>query len=102
MGGGAVTSLLGSFDGTPERYAVASPAALAPLGVPQLLVHGDADDIVPIRQSRDYAAQEPEAELMALPGADHFDVIDASHAAWPVAVERIVAYVGREGRARTG
>ena len=37
----------------------ASPAALAPLGVPQLLVHGTDDDIVPISQSRDHAARDP-------------------------------------------
>ena len=45
LGGGAVEGLLGPSDAA--RDAAASPAALAPLGVPQLLVHGDADDIVP-------------------------------------------------------
>ncbi len=45
LGGGAVMALLGgSPDDVPDRYAVASPAALLPLGVPQLLVHGLHDD----------------------------------------------------------
>ena len=34
----------------PERYAQASPHALLPLGVPQLLVHGSRDDRVPVQQ----------------------------------------------------
>src|SRR6185503_6890806 len=57
LGGGACQALLGGeADAVPERYAIASPAALLPLGVPQLLVHGTRDDIVPAGQSRDYAA----------------------------------------------
>jgi acetyl esterase/lipase len=91
LGRSAADDLLGSFEREPERYAAASPAALAPLGVPQLLVHGEADDIVPIAQSRDYAALEPEAELVALPDADHFDVIDVGHAAWAAVTDRLPA-----------
>ena len=91
LGGGAAGDLLGSFEREPERYAAASPAALAPLGVPQLLVHGEADAIVPIAQSRDYAALEPDAELVALPDADHFDVIDVGHAAWAAVADRLPA-----------
>jgi acetyl esterase/lipase len=93
-GDGAVRDLLGSYDERPERYAVASPAALAPLGVPQLLVHGTADDIVPIAQSRDHASRDPRAELVALEGADHFDVIDPGHEAWAVVVARLPALLG--------
>jgi len=91
LGQGAVAALLGGFDEGPDRYAAASPAALAPLGVPQLLVHGDADEIVPIGQSRGYAALEPDAELVELGGADHFDVIDPAHAAWTAAAARLEA-----------
>ena len=61
-------------------------AALLPLGVPQLLVHGGRDDIVPPQQSRGYAAAAraagDEVELAELPGADHFDVIESGHPAW--------------------
>jgi len=88
LGRGAVAGLLGTPRDAPERYGVASPAALAPLGVPQLLVHGTADNVVPMAQSRDYAALDPDAELVALDGADHFDVVDVSHEAWAVVVRR--------------
>ena len=85
LGGGAVAGLLGET--TSERLTAASPAALAPLGVSQLLVHGTADDIVPVTQSRIHAALDSDAELVELEGADHFDVIDVSHRAWDVVVE---------------
>ena len=82
LGGGAVQALLGSVERWPERYAAASPAVLAPLGVPQLLVHGTDDDIVPFAESERYAARDPDATVVAFEGADHFAVIDATHAAW--------------------
>ena len=43
----AVVELLGATpQEAPERYAAASPAALLPLGVPQVLIHGTAVDNV--------------------------------------------------------
>lgn len=89
LGRGAADALLGSPDDERERYAVASPAALAPLGIRQLLVHGTADDIVPASQSRDHAARDPLAELVELEGADHFDVIDPGHAGWEAVTSRL-------------
>ena len=82
LGDGAVEGLLGPLADGSDRLAAASPAALAPLDVPQLLVHGADDDLVPVSQSRDYAAREPSAELLELAGLDHFDVIDVEHQAW--------------------
>ena len=96
IGDGAVTDLVGSWDDVPERYAIASPAALAPLGVRQLLVHGSADDIVPPSQSRGYAALDPDAELLELEGADHFDVIDVDGRAWAEIVTRLPHLLGAE------
>ena len=89
LGRSAVEGLLGAFRGDGDRYATTSPAALAPLGVPQLLVHGTDDDIVPISQSRDHAARDPLAELVELDGADHFDVVDVDHAAWGAVTDRL-------------
>ena len=94
LGGGACEALLGgSPDSVPERYAAASPTALVPLGVPQLLVHGARDDVVPSAQSAGYAvaarAAGDEVELVELPDVDHFDVIEADHRAWDVVVERL-------------
>jgi len=93
LGRGAVRDLLGGGpDDVADRYAIADPLALAPLGVPQLLVHGTRDEIVPLSQSRAYArAAGAEAELVELDGADHFDVIDPAHAAWRAVLERLPA-----------
>ena len=96
LGGGAVDGLLGEPPTAPERFAAASPAALAPLGVAQLLVHGDADDIVPVTQSRIHAELDPGAQLVELEGADHFDVIDPSHRAWEAVVERLPSLLEAE------
>jgi acetyl esterase/lipase len=89
LGRSAVEGLLGAFRGDGDRYATTSPAALAPLGVPQLLVHGTDDDIVPISQSRDHAARDPLAELVEVDGADHFDVVDVDHAAGGAGTDRL-------------
>jgi acetyl esterase/lipase len=54
-----------------------APRRLLPLGVPQVLVHGTADDVVPFEQSRAYAsAAGAEARLVPLDGAGHFEPID--------------------------
>ncbi|MGE3257614.1 alpha/beta hydrolase family protein [Pseudonocardia sp.] len=87
VGRGAVTAFLGGLPAeVPDRYALASPAARVPLGVPVVAVHGDADPNVPLRQSERFvaaarAAGDP-AELVRLPGTDHFAVIDPGTAAW--------------------
>jgi pimeloyl-ACP methyl ester carboxylesterase len=63
------------FGGAPPREA--SPLAQLPLGVPQVLVHGTRDDVVPFAQSARYAdASRGEAELVPLEGAGHFEPVD--------------------------
>src|SRR6266581_8962010 len=86
LSNGAVVVLLGgSFTDVPERYAAASPAAMLPLGVPQVLIHGTNDDSVPLQVSQAYAnaarALNHPVTYIELEGVDHFDVIDLhSHA----------------------
>jgi acetyl esterase/lipase len=80
----------GSPTDAPDRYRVADPIGLLPLGIPQVLVHGALDDAVPLSQSRAYVrAAGSEAELLEFEDADHFDVIDPAHAAWQAVVERL-------------
>ena len=80
LGAGAAASLMGGMpDEVPERYAVADPAVLPPAPVPVTLVHGTADDVVPVSMSRAF----PAGQLMEIPGAGHFDVIDPQSEAWP-------------------
>ena len=58
VGRGAVEALMGAGpDEEAERYRLASPAALLPLGKPQLLLHGLADDSVPPSLSEHYTAR---------------------------------------------
>jgi acetyl esterase/lipase len=82
-GDGAVNEFL---DGSPstqaERYRTSSPIAMLPLGVKQLLLHGTADDTVPIEISRRYAhaalAAGDNVRLIELMGADHMDFVKLS------------------------
>lgn len=97
-GEGAVPDLLGGMpDDVPERYAAASPAALVPLGVPTLLVHGDADDRVPVEQSRRYAerarAAGDDVELVELHGVGHREVIEPAGPAWREVERRLSAWI---------
>ena len=77
LGGGAVVELLdGTPEAVPERYRVSDPVALAPAPVPTLLLHSDADALVPVSQSETYvAAAGPTARLVRVPG-DHFAHLD--------------------------
>ena len=90
----AVVELLGAtFPDAPERYAQASPAAMLPPGIPQILIHGTRDTNVPIEISRAYAAaaQSPGGPVtyLELEGIDHFDVIDPRSTAWEKTVKAL-------------
>lgn len=89
-------ALLGDPVAHPERYELASPRRRVPLGVPQLLLHGDRDDTVSIRIATSYAAAAREAgdpcRLTVLPGVGHFEHIDARSHVWHLARDWLVAY----------
>ncbi len=91
--GAAIELLGGEPQDVPERYAVASPAALLPLGTPQVLIHGTRDDRVPFNVSQVYAHTANEAgddiTLIELPGADHFVVIDPTSESWAITLKEI-------------
>jgi acetyl esterase/lipase len=92
LGEGAVEEFLrrSPLDG-PERYVVASPVALLPLGARQLIVHSDADVRVPIDLSRTYVdtarAAGDDVTFHAHEGNDHFVVIDPASPEWQGVVE---------------
>ncbi len=90
----AVVELLGkTWPDAPDRYAAASPAALLPLGLPQVLLHGTQDTHVPIEISRRYAERASAAldpvEYIELEGVDHFDLIDPLSNAWGVTIKAL-------------
>jgi len=73
LGDGAVADFFrGSPADFPERYAMRPPAC------PTVLIHGAADEVVPIELNRGF----PGVQFIELPGADHFDVIDPQSAAF--------------------
>ncbi len=91
IGDGIVDQFMGGTPkAVPERYAAASPIELLPLGVPQQLIHGSHDDVVPLSMSEGYCrearARGDDAVLHALPGVGHYELIDPKSAAWPTVI----------------
>jgi len=83
VGRGAVQALMGGGpDDLPARYRLGSPAALLPLGKPQLLLHGLADGSVPAWLSELYGHTAERlgdaATYVALPGVGHMELISGS------------------------
>lgn len=81
LGGAAVVQLLG---GTPDeqsaRFSAASPTELIPLGVAQWILHGTADDAIPIALSRSYVqsarSKGDRVELIELTDVGHMEFLD--------------------------
>jgi fermentation-respiration switch protein FrsA (DUF1100 family) len=86
--GGAVFDLMGCSpgDAPDDRYALANPIRRVPLGIPILLLHGDADETVAPRQSRELAAAARSAgdavSFEEPPGAGHRAIVDPRRPEW--------------------
>lgn len=88
---GVVGQLLGgSPDRVPQRYAAASPTELLPIPVPQRVVHGTADTVVPFDMSQRFAKASGNAKLIPLAGAGHFELIDPRAKVWPTIQKNIL------------
>jgi acetyl esterase/lipase len=103
--GAAVPGLLGGVPGeVPERLRRTSPIALVPLGVPQTLVVGELDTIVPAEQARRYAEVARNAgdrvDLCGVPGAGHFELIAPGSGAWQTVRDAVLEMlaVGEDDR----
>lgn len=85
-GAGAVNDMMGGNpDEFPDRYAAASPIALLPLGIKQLIIHGIDDAALPVELSRSYAAAArasgDDVTYLELADTGHMDFLDpGSHA----------------------
>ena len=67
---GRALKLTEDFFSDAGRYEL--PKILAEIGLPLLVVHGDADEIIPVEEAYKAKDANPEAvELEILPGADH-------------------------------
>lgn len=73
--------LKGTPDEIPERYALYDPMQFSPGRIPQLIVHGKGDDVLPVQWSRDYVERVgsagSEIELIEISGGGHMDFIDS-------------------------
>jgi acetyl esterase/lipase len=95
----AVVDFLGGKpDTVPEHYREADPMELSIPHARQWLLHGREDDTVPPEFSRNYVAQKKKAgesvELLEIPRADHFDLIDPSSKAFAQVTSTVLTAVG--------
>jgi acetyl esterase/lipase len=88
----------GTVEMFPERYRLASPAELLPLGLPQRLIHGAKDGSVPLKMSEDYTASAKargdDIRLTVLPDAGHFELIAPQSSAWKVVIGAVRELLG--------
>jgi acetyl esterase/lipase len=94
-----VEYLGGTPEQVPERYRGASPMELEIPSARQVIIHGLADDVVPIAISRDYAEAKKkrgeQVEFVPIAEASHMDVIDPSAKAFQVVAEAVLRLLGR-------
>lgn len=97
-GPGTIDSLVGAAERSGDAYADTSPPRLLPLGARQVVISGDLDHIVPSAFGRAYGAAAAQAgdlvDVIDMPGAGHFELIDPTSPAWPrikTEIERLLA-----------
>lgn len=91
-----ITHLLGGTPSTvPERYASASPRALLPIGVPQVVLLGEYEEFVPRPVADEYVRAATQAgdsiRLVVVPGLGHFDIASTRASMWPQVASTIQA-----------
>jgi pimeloyl-ACP methyl ester carboxylesterase len=96
-----VTQLLGDvIDRVPQRLRDGSPAEMLPIGVPQLLITGSLDPLIPPAFGKEYAALavntgDP-ARMVVVEGAGHFEVIAPGTQAWETVEKAVLSLVGTQ------
>ena len=99
-GEGTIPKLLGgSFSEVPDRWRDASPNSFLPLGVPQVMLAGEADRIMPRERLDAYAAAARAAgdsvEVIVVPNAAHHEVMSPTAVTWPAIRDAVLRAVGR-------
>lgn len=102
VGGEVVVELLGGTPSQyPDRLRAASPMEMLPLRVRQFILHGTADDAVPIELSRCYARAAEAAgdavELIELPGTGHMEYLDPGSEAHAILRRWLLASMSEPG-----
>jgi len=96
----SVTDLLGGAPGErDERLSLADPASRLPLGVPQLVLTGALDRVVPPGHSRAYGEKARAAgdavSILEVEGAGHFEVVAPWHSTWRTTGAEITRFLRR-------
>jgi acetyl esterase/lipase len=103
-GSGCGTEVIEKLVGPPTMssrnvYADTSVPRLAPLGVPQILINGAQDRIIPTSYAEAYAgpmrAAGDKVKVRIVERTGHVELIAPESAAWAAAVEEIEAALGR-------
>jgi acetyl esterase/lipase len=102
-GTGTIETLIGAeARGFDIALKDTSPAELLPLGVPQALVFGTLDNVVPLAQARLYqdaaGARGETVDLLVVPGAGHGDFPSTSTKAWREGLRAIEIVSARTSR----
>ena len=106
LGSGAVADFLGGTpQAVPEHYREADPMELSIPQARQWLLHGKDDDVVPVELSHDYvraktdaksapAGKAESAELVEIPKAGHFELIDPASEAFKQVTATVMTALG--------
>jgi len=89
----------GSPAAVPDRYAQGSPVELLPFGIPQVLLVGEDDSVMPERARDAYTsaarAAGDQIQSLVVPGG-HFEVIAPTSTAWPTVRREILTAAGAD------
>lgn len=86
LGDGATLAFLGA---EPKQRTDLDPTRMPSPVIGTSIVHGDADEIVPLAVSASYVAAHPQVRLVTLRSAGHFPVIDPLTDAWRIVVAEL-------------
>jgi acetyl esterase/lipase len=91
LSNGAAFSFVGE---EPSKRPDLDPKQMPSPQISTTIVHGDADDTVPVSLSDSYVSSHPKTRLVKLRGAGHFAVIDPQSDVWPIVVGELERLAG--------
>ncbi len=94
--GAAVLQLMGGNKVQfPARYSQGSPAELLSHEIPQILIQGQEDPIVPLDSVKSYFAQarrkKDDIQLLEIKNAGHYELVIPGSSAWPAVKKAILS-----------
>jgi acetyl esterase/lipase len=95
-GNDTITELLGNSPQLlNERYAQTSPAALLPLGIPQILIYGSDDNIVPVVFGKNYSdlaeKKGDNVKVVVVENAGHHEYVAPQSITWNTVMGSILS-----------